>query len=143
MGDRSAAYKLRNRMHSLGWWAKIAQEHPLGVIPLRTVPRVLGISRQRAENLAKEGRLRVIVMPGGTREDRFVPVADLYTAPTELERGRPLVQRIDTRQVMRDVGNPDIPVKPLWGDKEISARCPKCQVSRRIRNPRIIKDLGE
>ena len=82
--------QLRQQRAALAWWASVAAAFPLGVVPLPTAARMLGVSTRRVRAMIENGRLRLVEgMPGGTERDRFVHVVDLIDAPFVLNRGRP------------------------------------------------------
>lgn len=102
---RDVAYELRDRLRRLGWWRKVNLAYPGGVVPVGTAARILGVSLQRVDKLNLQGRLTIIDgMPGGNRQDRFVPIDELYDAPTKLEQGRPWVTTTDGPRICRDDG---------------------------------------
>lgn len=91
MTHNSEYVKQLNQRHaSLAWWARVRELHPLGVVPVSTASRILGVSHNRVYTLIKEGRLRMVEgMPGGNDRDRFVPFTDLLDAPYAMTRGKP------------------------------------------------------
>lgn len=102
---RPVAYQLRDRLQRLGWWRGVIRAHPGGVVPVGTAARILGVSIQRIDKLAQDDRITIVSgMPGGNRQDRFVPLDELFYAPTPLEAGRPMVTTVDGRRRVRDDG---------------------------------------
>jgi predicted XRE-type DNA-binding protein len=98
-----AAYRLRRRCRIVSWLIG----HGVTAVPIATAARVLGIEQPRVRYLVKSGRLPIIgPMPGGRHCDRFVPTVALLEAPSELERGRPLM-RGENESVRRDVPLPN------------------------------------
>lgn len=89
--DKSAHVKQLNQRHaSLAWWARMREQYPMGLIPVTTAARVLGVTHRRVYALIEEGRLRLVDdMPGGNDRDRFIPFTDLLDAPYGMTRGRP------------------------------------------------------
>lgn len=62
----------------------------MGIVPIPTAARVLGVTPQRVRSLIRQGRLTLINgMPGGIRNDQFIPVKELINAPFAMTRGRP------------------------------------------------------
>jgi hypothetical protein len=85
-----AVRQVKQHRAALAWWLAQAQAHPLGIVPIPTAARMLGVTPNRVHGLIQEGRLRVVDgMPGGNPRDRFVPVLDLVDAPFNMTRGRP------------------------------------------------------
>lgn len=85
-----AVKQVRQHRAALAWWVRVHHEHPLGIVPIPTAARILGVTGGRIRDLIAEGRLRLVEgMPGGSDRDKFVPVLDLIDGPFVLDRGRP------------------------------------------------------
>lgn len=137
------AHRLRNRLRALAWLAKIDAEYPGGVVPVATAARVLGCRRQNVERLIADGKLRLVQgMPGGSPRDKFVPVVDLYTAPTGLEAGRAWSRDIGTGKLVREPTPPEICTKPAFAPLDMGHRCRNCEKRDRNRKIRRAKDLA-
>lgn len=142
MSDR-IAHRLRNRLRALAWLARVDAEYPGGVVPITTAARVLGCRRQNVERLIADGKLRLVHgMPGGGPRDKFVPVADLYTAPTGLEAGRAWSREIGTGALVREPTSPEICTKPAFAPLDMGHRCRNCERRDRKRKLRHTKDLA-
>lgn len=86
----AAVRQVRQHRQALAWWVRIQHQYPLGIVPVPTAARILGVSARRLRSLVDEGRIRVVEgMPGGTDRDKFVPVLDLIDGPFVLDRGQP------------------------------------------------------
>ncbi len=86
----AAVRQVRQHRAALAWWVRVQHQYPLGIVPVPTAARMLGVSGRRLRSLVEEGRIRLIEgMPGGTDRDKFVPVLDLIDGPFTLDRGRP------------------------------------------------------
>ncbi len=82
--------QIKNRNAALAWLVKTNTEYPLGLVPITTAARVLGVTPNRVHQLIEYEQIRVVEgMPNGTRRDRFIPVEDLIDAPFAMARGRP------------------------------------------------------
>lgn len=137
------AHRLRNRLRALAWWASVDAEYPGGVVPVSTAARVLGCRRQNVERLIADGKLRLVQgMPGGGPRDKFVPVADLFTAPTGLEAGRAWSRDIGTGAMVREPTPPTICTKPAFAPPDLGHRCRNCERRDRKRKLRAAQDLG-
>ncbi|GEM_PF-6965116 len=82
--------QIRQHRSALEWWTYQHHKHPLGLVPIPTAARMLGVSTRRVRSLIQDGRLDVVEgMPGGNSRDRFIPGVQLINAPFALNRGRP------------------------------------------------------
>lgn len=118
-------------------------QYPGGWVSITTAARVLGCRRQNVERMIDAGRLRVIEgMPGGGPRDRFVPLIDLYTAPTGIEGGRPWSRDLSTGALIREPTSQDIFTKPAFLPLDLGHRCRNCERRDRKRKSRHAKDLG-
>lgn len=85
-----AVRQVRQHRSALAWWLRVQHQYPMGIVPVPTAARILGVSGRRLRSLVEEGRIRIVEgMPGGTDRDKFVPVLDLIDGPFTLDRGRP------------------------------------------------------
>lgn len=90
-GEKSRGVRqVKQHRAALAWWVRVHHAFPLGVVPIPTAARMLGVSPRRVRSLVEDKRIRVVDgMPGGTDRDRFIPVIDLIDAPFVLNRGQP------------------------------------------------------
>ncbi len=101
--------QLRQRQQSLVWWIMAREKHPLGMVPIATAARMMGLSRTRMHNLIKLGRVRVVEgMPGGGRIDRFIPIEDLMRAPMKAMGGRPGLFGVKERKAEHNILNTSV-----------------------------------
>ncbi|MEN1705022.1 MAG: hypothetical protein AAGJ54_05835 [Planctomycetota bacterium] len=122
---RLTAATLRERLRQLGEMQDLIREHgPL--VTKSHAAEILGVDRRRMIVLERQGRLTVIRITTSERVRQFVPVKDLYHAPTPVETGKPRGRHVPSGEYVRDDGNhkglvvPRFRLPPRGGDKRKS-----------------------
>ena len=107
----------------LGQWDAAHREHgPL--ISINEAAYVLGVDKRRVRRMIEKGQLVPVGLPAGDPVVQLVPLRALYAAPTELERGRPLVLN-RAGEVVRDEGGHNGECQPLTVGRLCSAPNPR------------------